>query len=190
MPPSPHATRCARRGFSLVELVIALAIVTLLAGVVVPVVSTQLERAKQARAKSDLSVLSGAFVQHRSDTGFWPANTNATTVATAGESLELFTCLYANTWSRGGWDGPYMNAGTVVSGSPLRLADAATDQGLVDPWGNAYHVFWFANGYSSSAGAIVFAGCGADGTLQTTAAQAFAGSAAGDDFVYVVTRKL
>lgn len=195
---STHATRLPRRGpqpratrgFSLVELVVVLAILTLLAGVAVPIVSSQLDRANVARAKSDLAVLAGAFVQHRSDTSYWPANTNTTTVTTSAESLEDFACLYANTWSRGGWSGPYLNEGIAAPAAALHLADAASDQGLVDPWGNAYQVFWFASGYSGSLGGVVFVCGGKDGVAQTTAPQAFAGAAQGDDLVYVVSRRL
>ncbi|TAJ21337.1 MAG: prepilin-type N-terminal cleavage/methylation domain-containing protein [Planctomycetota bacterium] len=185
-----HAKFRARRGFSLVELVVVLAILTLLAGIAVPIVSSQLDRANQARAKNDLSVLAGALVEYRSDTGYWPANTNATVVATGAESAEGFTCLYANTWARGGWDGPYLTIGALGAGGALQLADAAADQGFVDPWGNAYQVYWFANGFNASAGGIALVCGGKDGAAQTSAAQAFGGAAQGDDAVYVVTRKL
>lgn len=193
--PAPRRVRRglllrATRGFSLVELIVVLAILTLLAGIAVPIVSSQIDRANAARAKNDLAVLAGAFVEHRSDTSYWPSNTNATAIATSAEPLEEFACLYANTWSRGGWSGPYLNDGIAAVGGALRVADAASDLGLVDPWGNAYQVFWFASGYSGSAGGVVFVCSGKDGAAQTTAPQAFAGAAQGDDLVYVVSRKL
>jgi type II secretion system protein G len=182
--------RFTRRGFSLVELIVVLAIMTLLAGVVTPVLSGQVDKADRARAQSDLGVLAGAFTQYRSDTGVWPANTAATTVTTKVEALASFTCLFANAWSKGGWDGPYLSNGAVVTGTTVQLADAATDKGFVDPWGNAFQVDWFASGYSGSSGAIAFVCAGPDGVVGTTPAGAFTGTAAGDDLVLVVTRKL
>ncbi len=62
-----------RRGFTLLELTIVVAILGLLAGVVVPRVSTRLAATRDVRRLQDMQTLLDAIEQYRLDTGSFPA---------------------------------------------------------------------------------------------------------------------
>ncbi len=60
-PSRPFGPRKGRRGFSLVEIMIAIVIIGLMATVVTVNVRSYLTRAKQARVKQDIGVIVGAL---------------------------------------------------------------------------------------------------------------------------------
>ena len=59
-------------GFTLIEMVIVVAIVALLAGILVPVAFNQVDDAEKARAMADVRQISSALMLFRQDTGQWP----------------------------------------------------------------------------------------------------------------------
>ena len=61
------------RGFTLVELLVALAIVALLISIVVPRYFGGLDRAEETVLKQNLAALREAIDQHHADTGRYPA---------------------------------------------------------------------------------------------------------------------
>ncbi|MCY3003187.1 MAG: prepilin-type N-terminal cleavage/methylation domain-containing protein [Planctomycetota bacterium] len=68
-----------RRGFSLIELVIVIAILGILAGVVTPRVSQRVAAARDARRLQDVQAIRDAVEQYYLDTGSYPtATSNAT----------------------------------------------------------------------------------------------------------------
>ena len=60
------------KGFSFLEIVIALGVIMILVAALVPVVSTQLDNAKIARTKDDVALIASAICQFNADTGEWP----------------------------------------------------------------------------------------------------------------------
>lgn len=60
------------RGFTLVELLVVLAIIALLASLAAPVVTNSVDRAKEAALKEDLFVLRKALDDHYADKGAYP----------------------------------------------------------------------------------------------------------------------
>jgi prepilin-type N-terminal cleavage/methylation domain-containing protein len=181
--------RAGDAGFSLLELVVAVAVIAILAGVLVPVVGREVEQSKLARSSQDLKTVGEAFNVYYEDTLTWPGNSGAPP-ALLLEPLAGYACLYSNALAKNGWDGPYLsNFATDGAGTPA-IATAGGNSGIVDPWGRNYQVFVFPSGYSGSKGAIVLAGMGSNGVLDTNASQAFAGAPAGDDVLSVATRRL
>jgi prepilin-type N-terminal cleavage/methylation domain-containing protein len=65
-------TMRGRRGFTLIELVIVVAIMVTLAGVIVPVVGDRLKRARDARRLQDLKTVVGAIDNYLYDNGVLP----------------------------------------------------------------------------------------------------------------------
>ena len=117
-------------GFTLIEMVIVVAIIALLAGILVPIAFNQVDDAQLTRALGDCKGLGNALILYKKDTGVWPttkkmlytegsAATNESNFdATVAEHVQQ--ALLNNTPAAVGWRGPYMTG-----------FDA-------DPWGNRY----------------------------------------------------
>jgi general secretion pathway protein G len=70
--------RTARRGFTLIELVVILSILAILSGVLVPRVGSHLRSSRDARRLADIQAIREAVEQYHLDRGaFPPANTNS-----------------------------------------------------------------------------------------------------------------
>jgi prepilin-type N-terminal cleavage/methylation domain-containing protein len=61
-----------RGGFTMIEVVITIAVVAILAAILVPLISQNITSARLARAGSESSTIGKAIVQFRKDTGAWP----------------------------------------------------------------------------------------------------------------------
>jgi prepilin-type N-terminal cleavage/methylation domain-containing protein len=68
--PGPHAGRVD--GFTLVEVVVVLAVVVLLCGIAVPVVHGYLQEGRRAQAEAEAKMLAGALTSFFKDTGAMP----------------------------------------------------------------------------------------------------------------------
>lgn len=74
-----------RRGFTLIEIVIAVAIVAILAAAISPMVFRHLADAKVSRAQNEAETIAAAILSYYKDTGSWPY-TNAN--GPAGNGIE------------------------------------------------------------------------------------------------------
>lgn len=183
-------TKRRRTGFTLIELVVTIAILTLLAGILVPAVGNYMEKGKNGKVSAELRELVNAISTYNVDTGAWPGATDITTLTTTNFQLTDIPCFYRNTFSKTGWNGPYLNKGVMVSGAmtvAVAGASGSAGSGLLDPWGNAYSLYTFANNYSGTAGGAVLLCRGPNGAVNTSAANIFAGTPSGDDILQVVT---
>lgn len=97
------------RGFTLVELLVVLAILTLLAGLVGPRVLGQLGGAKSKTAAVQIADIEKALELFKLDTGRFPSND------------EGLAALVTQPGAVAGWNGPYLKSGIPN-----------------DPWGRAY----------------------------------------------------
>jgi len=97
-------------GFTLLELLVVLAILALLAGLVAPRVLNQLAGAKSDTAKIQINNIETALDLYRLDMGHYPAQS---------EGLDGLILAPADTPQ---WRGPYLSK----------------KEGLVDPWGAPY----------------------------------------------------
>lgn len=97
-------------GFTLVELLVVLAILAMLAGLVGPRVMNQLGGARSRSAGIQIRDIEQALEMYRLDVGRYPSN---------GDGLEA---LVQQPSGVSGWNGPYLRNGQLPP----------------DPWGNAY----------------------------------------------------
>ena len=186
--------RVARAGFSLIEIVVAISILSILAAIMVPVVSGILDDAKVANAKSDLDTLKKAYLQFYADTGQWPGNDNNDwNKNNMSDTLDSDNYpLYADTLSLPGWDGPYLERGAGgADGTNMAFTNAANDEGLLDPWGYRYRVKGFAAAAQAGmpAGGMVVYSRGPDNATDTSDADLALGKETDDDIVLIVTVK-
>jgi general secretion pathway protein G len=185
-PPTTH------RGFTVIEVVVVITILLLLAGVLVPIVGSEVARSRHDRAQTDMKAVADAFSRYALHTGMWPANGPFDPAKSGSEDLAGFECLYVNSAKLAGWSGPYLNTG-VKMGKQWSIASMEGDDGggICDPWGRFYKIYYFGrNGEMGPGGGIVLVCAGENGQVDTKAAQLGDGQAAGDDAVLVVTRRL
>ncbi len=102
----------AERGFSMIELLVALAIMAVLASLVAPRLMNNVDRSKVQAAKAQARSLKTSLDALRLDMGRYP---------TAEEGLNLLVTPPQDAGLRANWFGPYMD-GDLPN----------------DPWGNAY----------------------------------------------------
>jgi general secretion pathway protein G len=88
--------RIAASGFTLVELLLVLTILAILAGIVLPKLSGNTERARETAAKSQISIFDTALGAYEVDTGSYPRGR---------EGLQALTVRPRDAQN---WHGPYM----------------------------------------------------------------------------------
>ena len=118
----------ARAGFTLVELLIVIAILGILMSLVTAGAQTARRRGAVAKAKATIASLETAMAMYHSDVGVYPASGNAELVAALSVEPDD-----AN------WQGPYMEF----------KQDELVNGELVDPWGAPY-IYVSVNGGSPS----------------------------------------
>ncbi len=73
-------TRPAQKGFTLIEAAVAIAVVAILSGIIIPLVVKNLRDSQIARAKNDVQVIAAAIASQIKDTGRRPAFGNGPNV--------------------------------------------------------------------------------------------------------------
>ena len=102
-----------RSGFSLIEIVIAVAVIVILAGVITPSVIRQIDKAKVESVVEDFRAIELAMTQYYADVGnLMPLNDiGGFTTAQTGQTFGHF--LGGD--GQPGWDGPYLQRIKVAS---------------------------------------------------------------------------
>ncbi len=99
----------ARKGFTLVELLIVIIIIAVLAAIAIPKFVNSSTRSKEASLKADLKLYRNAIELFKNDTGAYPAalgDLAATTAPAAGKD----STGAAKSIAAADWKGPYLNA--------------------------------------------------------------------------------
>src|SRR5437867_4926123 len=60
------------RGFTMIEMVVVLAVIAILAAILTPIVTSYIERARVDSATNDVKKIAAAIVQFNTDTKVWP----------------------------------------------------------------------------------------------------------------------
>lgn len=104
-------SRPNKRAFTLVEIMVVIAIIVVAGSFLVPNLVKQLGRAKKNLAKPRMATIEGAIHRFYLDTGSYPE----------GDGSEALQVLLTNPDNIKGWDGPYIKRSQ-----------------LLDPWGRPY----------------------------------------------------
>ena len=97
------------KGFTLIEILVVMVIITLLASLVAPRLFPKLGKGKQSAAKAQIELLEQGLDQLRLDTGRYPTTQEGLSVLVTNQNIEK-------------WDGPYLKKGLPN-----------------DPWGKPYN---------------------------------------------------
>ena len=117
--------RKSKKGFTLIELIVVIAIIAVLSAIIAPSAFMAIEKAKIARATSDMRAIKTGAMAYYTETGSWPL------VGVGGAIRGTGAGFITNNDGSGnpvtGWDGPYL------------------ERWPVNPWGSASS--GFANQY-------------------------------------------
>ena len=108
--PSPITDRHAQAGFTLLEILVVIAILGLLIGLVAPAVLRQLGGAKQSLAKQSIERIASILDLYKLDVGSYPS------------TEEGLAALNAKPAGISNWNGPYLKG----------------EQSPLDPWNHVY----------------------------------------------------
>jgi prepilin-type N-terminal cleavage/methylation domain-containing protein len=180
-----------QQGFTLIEAAVAIAVVAILSGIIVPLVVKNLQDSQIARAKNDIQVIAASIASQLKDTGTRPtatvnsfadgagtkswASTTATTVGgvTLTGTNNTFTTLFC-TVPTSTADNPqklFFGAATTNTKNsefaykgPYLANDAAAK---TDPWGNPYVIFGYSGTNSATNGPIWVVSAGPNGLFSS-----------------------
>ena len=172
-----------QEGFTLIEAAVAIAVVAILSGIIVPLVVKNLQDSQIARAKNDVQVIAAAIASQIKDTGSRPstavgpggatgaaysvwgsggATPTGVTVGANNTFSNLFTIDKATAAAQ---DLFYAPAGSVTSANefsykgPYLAADVALKS---DPWGTQYLILGYNVNGQTANGPIWIVSCGPD----------------------------
>jgi prepilin-type N-terminal cleavage/methylation domain-containing protein len=154
------AQRHGKQGFTLIEAAVAIAVVAILSGIIVPLVVKNLRDSQRARGLNDIQVLAAAVASQIKDTGTrpwqgigagtvaWGSGTTPTTLAPTNATVAAansFVALFAGASTNALQNIFGFPAGTTVNAEfaykgPYLATDVAQK---TDPWGRSYLILGY-----------------------------------------------
>ncbi len=132
-----------RSGFTLIEMLVVIAIIAILAGLLFPAINRALETAKRNQAAADVRSIAGAITMFYNEYGYFPIPLNRTGLPDDGdgggnflsaeESKKIIQVLIAEDEEHN--EGHQLNPRQKVY---LSMQNIQSDGTLEDPWGNQY----------------------------------------------------
>ena len=175
-----ETNRKQEAGFTLVEVIVIVAILAILAGILVPMIYSQIDEARISRAEADAKSISSALLTFRKDTGVWPnlsgAGCTAATTLLYGSGSEPASLAAAgfNLTSKSKFMDVLMRDSQECYDTEL-YKGPYLPQVEADPWGNHY---FMAAGNFANANPVFILSAGPNGTVDTPS---FSTSLLGDD---------
>lgn len=149
-PYTRRVGRRSERAFTLIEVLVAAAILAVLAGVAVPVATGISRKAKVAATKSEMASLAKALRAHGTDVGFdpkkvawgrFPAEVKGKRAYATILGADLDEDAAGIGWdpvARSGWNGPYMSSDLVSADADGDGKDETIRSYQADAWGRYY----------------------------------------------------
>jgi type IV pilus assembly protein PilA len=131
-----------RRGFTLIELMVVIAIIIILAAIAIPNYLNMTKRAKNSRLASDMATLATALETYKTDWGQYPAMVTA-----AGEAVSLHASVVYKSLIGPDFTAPETTAGlgadlnvaantnAVGEKGPINYIKAGTMTSIINPFG-------------------------------------------------------
>jgi len=192
------------KGFTLVEVVVVLAVVAILAAILTPNIVKNIKDSKIARAANETQVIAGAIASFYKDLGRWPtsrgdtANNSDYLYLLIGDgTVPSYSGANAQQWAgQSGWGGDRMDtfANHLIENDPKDAANNYPTTGEMawkgpyiikvkaDPWGNHYSCniayTWYSGGNINGVGVLT---AGPDRAFNTRVNQAMSTFAVGGD---------
>ncbi len=197
------------KGFTLIEMVVVLAVVAILAAILVPTISQNINDAKVTRATNEAQVIAAAISSFFKDLGRWPTSNGTTGNPDAirllygpGDTPSLSAVTTAGYWlNTGGWTAPNLDtfANQLLENDPK---DASVDyddntttplpefrwkgpyliEAKKDPWSCHYSCNIMYT-YDTTSNAVGVWSAGPDRTADTPTTQAASTFSLGNDDV-------
>lgn len=202
-----------QRGFTLIELVIVIAVIAILAALLAPAILGQVERARMSAEKRSIGELAKAYARFHANTGAWPYlgrtwdPANPSDAASGGVDAAAYTAsdtalhraigglpgCNAGNFENACWGGPYIGQGASMADISMRDAWGRVRMfSIIPPVGLGGSVPTAQNGaivvWSTGPDGIDQTGCTGGGCTMNKAALAQGLSSANpsDDVVVVV----
>ena len=121
-----------KKGFTILEMMAVIAIIAVLAGILIPAITTVRKNANKVKAKALISHLVMAIESYKSDAGFYPGD--HISVNLASEALHIYLTIRFYDSAANEYYGPYIEPKTNWIGD----TDTDGNSEFVDPWGNPY----------------------------------------------------
>ncbi len=127
-----------KRAFTLVELLVAIAIIAILAGILLPAVNGAIKKAEAAKAKAEMTVLVNAIKQYESTYGVLPLKDSAAELVASGDYEAFIKMLQAEGTPDSDW-GNYKDCNK----RKIKFLDVMgnTPGEFLDPWENDYIIY-------------------------------------------------
>ncbi len=139
-----------RRGLTMAELIVVLAVMAVLAGVALPVTIHQVGKAKVSSTRHEIADLAESIRAYAKDVGYDPAQVRwgrfPAEAPGAGRyrtilGTDLEENLTGSGWNaalRRGWNGPYVSSERTQTDPDGRGTESAIEAYRVDGWGRYY----------------------------------------------------
>jgi general secretion pathway protein G len=137
----------ARRAFTLIELIVVIAIIIILAGLILSTVGYVQKKGARSRAETEIAAMSAACESYKADNGIYPRNgvTDGLNAQTSGDPTTYQAasfCLYNSLFgATNGSRNPDSGARSYFVFKPNMLSPADQNQNVQyirDPFGNSY----------------------------------------------------
>lgn len=142
----------APRSFTLVELMVVVAVIGLLAGILLAAAGGVRNQAARSQAKAEIAALESALTRYQMDFGGFPAP--STNISTNGSQYPLnpsnyiasSRIMFSNLMGRAVFTNP-PDPGfkAYLEPKPSMVVTNVSPNYLIDPWGNAYGYYWNTN---------------------------------------------
>lgn len=187
------------QGFTLMEIVVVLAVIAILGALLTPLILTYVEDGRRQQALNDTQMIATAIAAFLKDTGVPPYKNTTSTTKVALKEVADFDCLKSSlgqlplddgttTWATAKCLGGSANSDTIENQLIVNTPGGSTTKSYTtsgkfawrgpylptvnaDPWGAAYLVN-IGKADPSVAKAVIAISAGANGKLETSADQA------------------